>query len=553
LLDKSGFALSMQATAMLSLNIPGVEGIRAFADFSLDLNRTGKVLDQSIAVGGEQIHLQFGTADNATRFHIGKLDATIGSTLGGMLADMAHNMSDSALELRKADKLPVVGKSVDELFDLSPVLGVGDYMLHYLAPVLPDGDISRLTDAVAVDYGRLGEPTFLGMLDYLNNQWLRETLDAGSRGLSVVLNDKGFALSFEGAFSRNPSFDLDLATSLGDLGIDVTGKAAVSGHLRAALDFDFKLGWESGLQAAFDLHELSFEGSLAANSLVLGAGLGPINLSIGREGRNANGVNWKQGSAAINLSGGIKIANGQFELLNPQANLDLNLPLYASVAGIDLVDDPALTPGVTLKGNVLGSSGLQVATQNFEQFSRLGKLSLVDVLAALPAMLDYLETVDPSSLGLGDLPFIEQGLGDVLDLASSFKTQVVDKIDFYRAPVAWASADRSETQLANGSAQLSASGNELVGLKSQFAASMSGLYVTLGQQTRQIASVSDDGTTLRFEKAFEGLGAQSQTYLVHKAIEKIKTLDEFVARECQGQLRRCDQRVARARSLRAYL
>ena len=58
-----------------------------------------------------------------------------------------------------------------------------------------------------------------------------------------------------------------------------------------------------------------------------------MNGVTGRMGMNQHLI---RSIAAIRAEGGVKLANGSFELLNPHASLDLNLPLYASVAGVDL-------------------------------------------------------------------------------------------------------------------------------------------------------------------------------------------------------------------------
>ncbi|MBF0462099.1 MAG: hypothetical protein HQL87_11950, partial [Magnetococcales bacterium] len=174
----------------------------------------------------------------------------------------------------------------------------------------------------------------------------------------------------------------------------------------------------------------------------------------------------------------------------------------------------------------LFAGNLVVTTDHFDQFSKLAHLSLTDVLAALPEMLTYLETINPAALGLEQLPFVEQSVSSLLDLATGFKTEVVDKIDFYRDPVAWVST-KGEPQSAEGQGTVSADGNQLVGVAGQFAGSMTGSWVTVGNQTVQISGVAADGSSLLVSTALS-LNSTQQEYLVHAALEKIKTLDEFV-------------------------
>ncbi|MBF0463141.1 MAG: hypothetical protein HQL87_17375, partial [Magnetococcales bacterium] len=209
-LNEGGFALSMSGTAKLPLS--GVFGISAFASFGLDLNRTGAALNQSIVVAGETIVMDF--AKDYTHFTVGELDATIGDSLALDLADVAMNLSDSAAQLRAGDPLPVIGQSLDQLLDLSSILGVGDYMLHYLQPLLPQSYAPKISDLAPVDYGKVGEPSFRNMLVYLNDVWLKQNLSSGD-GLQISkLGGEGFALSFDGEFKRQVNFGLDLASQM---------------------------------------------------------------------------------------------------------------------------------------------------------------------------------------------------------------------------------------------------------------------------------------------------------------------------------------------------
>ncbi|MBF0339921.1 MAG: hypothetical protein HQL95_03035, partial [Magnetococcales bacterium] len=518
-LNDGGFALEMEATAKLPL--PGAFGISAFGSFGLELNRTGADLNQSVVVGGETITLNY--ANDYTRFTVGELDATIGEGMAMDLAEVALGLSDAAATLREGADLPVIGQSLDELLDLSSILGVGDYMLHYLQPLLSHSYESKIGDLEPVNYGTVGEPTFRNMLAYLNDAWLKHNLASGE-GLQISkLGGNGFALSFDGDFKRHVGFGLDLANQMDGLGIELLGQAQVTGNLEVALDFDFDLDWTNGAQ--FNVNDMHFAGDLAASDIVLAAGLGPINLSIGRNGVSNTGQAWKKGSAAISMSGGLSLVDGQFNLIAPGSSLSLDLPVYAAVAGMDLTTDANALPTVKVAGNFLAGN-LLVTTEHFDQFNKLSKLTLTDVLAALPEMLKYLETMDPAALGLEELPFVEQSISSLLDLAAGFKAGVIDKVDFYRDPVAWVSTT-GETQSASGKGTVSADGTQIAGVTGQFAASMTGSWVTVGQETVQIRDVAADGSALTVSTALS-LNSAKQDYLVHQALEKIKTLDEFV-------------------------
>jgi hypothetical protein len=136
-------------------------------------------------------------------------------------------------------------------------------MLHYLQPLLPlEGYASQISDLPAVDYGLAGEPSFRGMLSYLNTAWLQHNLASGTGLTLSKLGGDGFAMDFDGVFKRDVAFDLDLASQLSGLGIELMGQAQVRGSVTAALDFDFSLDWTNGAQ--FAVNNLSFDGALAA-------------------------------------------------------------------------------------------------------------------------------------------------------------------------------------------------------------------------------------------------------------------------------------------------
>jgi hypothetical protein len=523
-LTPTGMALGMEATAVLSL--PGVAGVTAFGEFGLDLNLSSQSVKQSLVVGGRTLAIDF--APGERDFRLGEIDVTIGSGFGQQLADVALHLSEAAAQLREDGRLPVIGQSLDELLDLSSLLGIGDHMLHYLSPVLPSaGYQPQITGLSVVDYGQVGQPSFRGMLQYLNNAWLKPQLASGP-GLTLALGGEGVVLDFEGVFTRQLAFGLDLASEVEGLGLDFKGQAQVAGDLKAALDFDFRFDWVSGAQ--FHLNQLALDGRFEAKDFVIGAALGPIEASIGRNGKDNEGQDWRRGQASLGFTGALSFVNGNFELQKASAPVEIDLPLYGSIAGVELVEKAALTPLVVLRGDVFkpaGQGGISFATQHFERLAQLGKLNLVEVLGALPKMLESLQAMDLQALGIGQLPFVEQSLSSMLDLAAAFQAGVLDKIDFDRPRVAWEPSLR-ETQQATGKARVLSDGVTVTGVAGQFARSMEGYWITQGARTVQISAVSEDGATLTLAKPL--MATQTDmAYEVHRAVERIKTMDEFVA------------------------
>jgi hypothetical protein len=250
-------------------------------------------------------------------------------------------------------------------------------------------------------------------------------------------------LGFTGEVSTAvKGMDLQLEGALGQVGVSVNGVMEVDASFKAALDFDIALDWSNGFAAKLDLRELSFDGSLSAQDVILNANLGPLGLSIGRPDDptvgGVAGTKWQRGSLDAKLSGDISFVKGALKIDAPSEKnyFPVVLPIYATIAGIDLAADPATAPSVTISAKPLEGQ-FNVQAKNLEQLANFSKISVADLITALPNMLSYLQTIDVDQLGLSGLPFVEQSVGDLLDVASVFKTEVIDRISFDRPMAIW--------------------------------------------------------------------------------------------------------------------
>ncbi|MFM7570252.1 MAG: hypothetical protein ACKO8O_16340, partial [Betaproteobacteria bacterium] len=125
-----GFALDLDAS--LSLPVPGVTGLLLFGDVSVALNRTGQALNETITVGNKTVSFNFPTGDDSPLFSIGALDASIDGVLGDGIRDLAKSMNRASEELRAAEPLPLIGRSLDDLMHLSDGLSMGQLTMDYL-------------------------------------------------------------------------------------------------------------------------------------------------------------------------------------------------------------------------------------------------------------------------------------------------------------------------------------------------------------------------------------------------------------------------------------
>ncbi|NBS65984.1 MAG: discoidin domain-containing protein, partial [Betaproteobacteria bacterium] len=366
------------------------------------------------------------------------------------------------------------------------------------------------------------------------------------KGLVFNLDDKGLKFGLKAAIgAKVEDLKLDIGSQLGGIGLELEGDLLFDANFSAALDFDLNIGWSKGFSASFNLNDLSFSGALSARDVVLKASLGPIALSIGREGdaepaqRDAQGnitkpaVPWARGLLDAAIGGRMAWQNGVFTLKPTASRFNLELPLYASVAGFDLVASGSAVPTAKLTGDPLAGK-FDFKTENFDQLSNISRMSITDLLLALPGILSYLESVSAESLGIGDLPFVSQGVDQLLDLAGVFKRTVVDKVDTYRPIKLWTAA-ANERAAASGTASIpNGVRSTLVGSAGQFAKSMAGYWITLSGANggwltpTQIVSVSADGSTLTLRDSYS-TGRTGVQYKVHERRENIRTIDEFVA------------------------
>ncbi|MFM8557482.1 MAG: hypothetical protein ACKODG_15115, partial [Betaproteobacteria bacterium] len=368
------------------------------------------------------------------------------------------------------------------------------------------------------------------------------------QGLVFDFNEDGLKLGLKAnVAARVDDLALDFGSRFDGLGLAINGDVVVDGSFTAGIDFDLGLDWSDGFKADFALNDLSFGGTLSAKDLVLQGTLGPLAVSIGRAGdaKPASGstaaVPWARGSLDASFGGRMAWQKGELSITplkgqdgKPLANrFELTLPMYASIAGIDLIASATQVPTLKLVGDPL-AGGISIVTEHFDQLTNVSRMSMADLLRALSGVLSYLDGLSADQLGLNDLPVISQGVDELLDLAGLFQREVIDRIDLYRPMKLWQPATAQPMVAASGTARLTVSGQStLAGEKGQFAKSMTGYWVTLSGASggwlnpTQIVSVAEDGSSVVVRDVYVGSRAAVQ-YKVHERRETIRTIDEYV-------------------------
>ena len=510
--DAGGYALSLDGHVRVPVPIPGADGLALMSEFSLGLNRSAAAVQETVSVNGQALVLNL--ALDATDVKFGRLDVTLDNVLGSKLYGVAGELVDLRTKMLSAEALPVIGKTVDELIGLSPVLSLGQYVQAYLHPAMQRLD--KAADLPAPVYSH-GSPTLRGLNDYLTANW--HPGSGGGTALTVSLDEHGLSLDLAAAVSVDTDLALDFGAALGGSALSLSGKMNVSAQVDAGLDLGLQLDWTQGLKASFDLRRLDFAMDLAANELVLAATVGPLELSVGRAG-----AGFERASLSGRLSAGMTFVNGQLAFANPVSTVKANLPLYAELAGLDL-SKPGAQPRLLLDADLFASE-YQITTENFEDLVSFDKFSVEDLILALPSILEYLNSIDTSNTALARLPFIQQSVDDLLDVASVFKTQVVDRIDFNRPLQAWTPPEGA-SQLAAGTAATVEGSAVLTGVAGQFSAAMEGMWVRIDGRSLRITQIASDGASLTVDAAWRASQAQA-AYEIHQPVEQIKTLQEFI-------------------------
>ena len=118
--------------------------------------------------------------------------------------------------------------------------------------------------------------------------------------------------------------------------------------------------------------------------------------------------------------------------------VDVSLPIYASLAGVDVNQGPDAR--IDVAGHLFlvsesgrGTSGVSVSSANLASFVPFVNLRVSDIQDKLESLRDeFLATVAVSDNFNVAIPFIDASLADVIDLGAAFDLAVLSKLDFGR-------------------------------------------------------------------------------------------------------------------------
>ena len=344
-------------------------------------------------VGGLELgSLSFGDAD----FYDGELSPGFEvdlQNIGGILETGAYLVIDwlgEEIEDAKADLLPVYDSedgslisagneyltktipgtdiSLDRVLGLDSLLNLGTYARHYLRPELPltgsgftrDPSIPLGNPAAAGEsgdsyYDQSGDPTLGGFFQYLEAFWI-PTLggQAGSLTWEPIM-DGGDIVGIDVTFAQDFTFErqagLDFGEQVESIGLTIDGDVNldldVDIELAMGLSFFWGEAGEGDDSVDFDIDNLTFQAHAAAEDIVVGAGIGPLRVSLGSE-------ECEKALIAIDLGAEASYVDGVFDF-SPTLNtatehnnyVEIQAPIYASLGDVtfgECANPPATDP-----------------------------------------------------------------------------------------------------------------------------------------------------------------------------------------------------------------
>ncbi|MGB7327574.1 MAG: hypothetical protein WBD31_22040, partial [Rubripirellula sp.] len=525
LIQEDGYAVTGNGT----VNTVGLP-VNATGTVAIVGNEIDAAVAQVITVDGETISISY-TGLEEFSVDADNFDVVLDNYIGDLLMDLAAELGDIADDLLVtadedgnviynsvlAETLPFVGVSIEEMFSVHKLMLIGDYIEHYLLPHRDPGFVPADDDDIPLGTYGPGGPTLQGLLDFLDQNWKETLPDAYKNGLDFTLGEKGFKLGFAARGEVDKTFQLKLDEAFVDLGLRLQGDASLDVTVAAAIDFDLEINWVDDVYS-FNINELGGSVSGGTTDFFVGADLGPLGVTIGED-------NGRRGEIQMDLGGSISLVNGEFEFTPSTTGVTAELPIFASLAGVDMTTDgvPVIRAQAILFGE---DAGFSFETENFDKLFNFDDFNLAQVIQMFPNFRDLLDDAVTSSESLlSEIPFLDAALNEVLLFADVFDEHVYQKIDF----------DRARVDILTGTGGSMAEGvRTFVNADATFTGEMEEKYLSFIDAdgklvgTVFITEVTDEHTLELLKDAKQEF--TNLDFVIHEKLEKIRTLQELVER-----------------------
>ena len=496
-------------------------------DVDIRANQTGLPVDEIVSMDSGDIHVQFEDGVRMTQVTPSDLDVSLVGTFGELMDDLGASLTDLTADLSVdvdddgnrvansilVERLPGLGVTLDDLLGVSAVLNVGTYVQHYLHPALRPGEPLEEDDTIPLgDYGG-GDPTLRGLADYLQEYWVVTLPGDVTEGLVIDFTDEGVQLNFAADPSFSREVQLDFGDSLDAIGMQFDSETTFDVGVAADIDFGLAIDWINS-DFSFNLNQLGLQVTTNVDDLFLGATVGPLEVSVGQQ-------DGQRGSATVDFGGAISLVNGEFNFIPANNTLSAELPVFASLAGVNLAQDA--TPTVSVTGAMFGNdSGFSLTTSDFDKLGDFSDLTVAQIIQMFPDFRDYLEDeVQNSESMLSQIPFVDGTLSQVLAFADAFDDAVYSKIDF----------DRPRVDLLMGT------GGSIEAGQTTFTAVGAGFTEDVARQYISFLDGDVVVGTYRIDQVVDAdilelasgpdESVSDQAFVVHERTEKLKTLQEL--------------------------
>ncbi len=532
-LGSPAYALSGSGT----VNVTGAGDLHFVGEVGVQVNTLGRAINT--AVNG--VDVIFATGERINALDVGNLDVSLTGFLADTLDSAASTVIDLANDFKPGNlsdsnpmgmNIPGIDKNLAEILSVGDILALGDYVHHYLAPYFyveqnlsnyvpdPEDDlpVGQFTwqpiysDGLfpsVVDITWTNGPTLTGLVDFLRTQWIPTLPGLNGDNLKVVLSETGINVLLQGSVTQNSTIDFSLGDEAAEFGLSLDGDIQLDLSMVADLDLGFSFNWATGV-SNFEVNKLGFKINGLIDDLATTATFGPVALGIGSVA--------DPGRIEVDLRGSASLVNGQFQVNPAQDSVTADLPIFAALAGVDLAD-AAGTARVLLEGSPLSGGALHMDTVNFDRLMDFSNLSVVEVILMFPDMITFLQDVRDNQLA-ADIPFTQDALDAILDLGKGFKSEIYDKINFYRDPVNLLPQRADLVVHADSKTVTSALGG--------FTAALVGQQITIDGVGRYTIRSVTNATTLVLNKAIDA-SANGLTFTIHNPLEQIETMQELVS------------------------
>ena len=243
----------------------------------------------------------------------------------------------------------------------------------------------------------------------------------------------GVTVAFSGSATYGKRIEVGLNESVDGIG---PGFTEVEATINAAFGFNLSLEWgHSGATYNFEVTQLELDADVDAD-LVIPFLIGDLEASMGHPMHTLGAIDLKVHVDVNHDTDEDEYVVEYDPVADPVSSLIVNLPVFASIAGVDVNQGPEASIGIsgdlflTAEGG-RGSTAVAVSSSNLESFVPFVDLRLSDIEDRFESIRDdFLGTLSGSDSFNIDIPFVDATLSDVLDLGVAFDLAVLSKIDF---------------------------------------------------------------------------------------------------------------------------